>query len=502
VTVKHTSAGQNGSHGAVAASDAPAAFAGRNLIDGRWLAAQSGELLDARNPSTYALVGSAPASNADDADQAVRAARRSFEAGVWQSRTPAARARILYEVAALIEKRATEIAELETRNNGMPIALARALAGTGAETFRYFAGWCTKIRGETAEVSALGNFHAYTLREPVGVAALIVPWNVPFIMACNKVATALAAGCSVILKPAEETPLTALLLGEILMQAGVPEGVINIVCGTGEVAGAALASHGDVDKISFTGSTDVGRKIVVAAAGNLKRVSLELGGKSPVLVFPDADLDQAAAGIARGVFTNSGQACIAGSRIFVHRDVQADLAGRLATIVGQMKLGDGFEEGVNLGPLISQRQLDRVTALVAEGLRDGSEVVAGGSRPKRQGYFFEPTILTAPKPDSRILREEIFGPVANLLPFNHTNEAIEQANDTEYGLAAAIWTRDIGVAHRTAKRIKAGTVWLNCQLIADRSMAFGGYKQSGWGRENGLEGLDAFLQTKSVFAAL
>lgn len=475
---------------------------GRNLIDGRWQDATAGETIDCFNPSTGSRIGSAPASTAIDVDQAVSAARRSFESGIWKARAPNWRASVMQRIAALIDQRANEIAELETRDNGMPIALARALVATGAETFRYFSGWCTKIRGETVEISTPGEFHAYTLREPAGVAALITPWNVPFTMACNKIATALAAGCSAILKPAEETPLSALMLGDILMRAGVPEGVINIVCGRGDVAGAALAAHPDVDKISFTGSTEVGRKIVIAAAGNLKRVSLELGGKSPVLVFPDADLDQAATGIARGIFSNSGQACIAGSRIFVHQKIHDELATRLASIAKQMKVGDGFDAGVNLGPLISQRQLDRVSGLVAEGVRDGSQVIVGGQQPDRPGYFFEPTILSAPRPGSRILREEIFGPVANLIPFSDVDEVVRQANDTPYGLAAAIWTRDIGTAHRLVKRIKAGNLWLNCQLVVDRSMAFGGYKQSGWGRENGLEGLDAFLQTKSVYAAL
>jgi acyl-CoA reductase-like NAD-dependent aldehyde dehydrogenase len=475
---------------------------GRNLIEGRWQEAASGETIACFNPSSGSQIGSAPASSAADVDRAVSAARRSFESGAWTARAPNWRAQILQKVAALIDQQADEIAQLETRDNGMPITLARALVATGAETFRYFSGWCTKIRGETVQISAPGDFHAYTLREPAGVAALITPWNVPFTMACNKIATALTAGCSAILKPAEETPLSALILGDILMQAGVPEGVINIVCGRGDVAGAALAAHPDVDKISFTGSTDVGRKIVVAAAGNLKRVSLELGGKSPVLVFPDADLDQAAAGIARGIFSNSGQACIAGSRIFVHQKIHDELAARLAVIARQMKVGDGFEAGVNLGPLISQRQLERVSGLVAEGVRDGSQVIVGGNRPDRPGYFFEPTILTAPRPGARILREEIFGPVANLIPFTDIDDVVRQANDTQYGLAAAIWTRDIGIAHRLARRVKAGNIWLNCQLVVDRSMAFGGYKQSGWGRENGLEGLEAFLQTKSVYAAL
>jgi len=475
---------------------------GLNLIDGAWVEARSGQRIDAINPSNYSLVGSAPASEAIDVDLAVAAARRTFEAGDWQGMLPMARTKVLFAVADLIEKHVEEITHLEVRDNGMPLSTAQRLVSTGAETFRYFAGWCTKIYGTTTNISAPGEYHSYTLREPLGVAGLIVPWNVPFIMACNKVAAALAAGCSVVLKPAEETPLSALVLGRLLLEAGVPHGVINIVCGLGETTGAAIASHPGVDKISFTGSTAVGRLIVRAAAGNLKKVSLELGGKSPIVVFGDADLDQAALAIARGIYGNSGQACIAGSRVFAHESIRKPLTERVATIFSKLKVGDGFEAGVDLGPLISERQLSRVISLVESGVKDGAEVVIGGARIARQGYFFTPTLLTAPRAGAQILKEEIFGPVANVLPFKDTAEVITAANNTDYGLAAGVWTRDIGVAHRMAKQIKSGMVWLNCQNIADRSMPFGGYKQSGWGREGSAEGLDAFLQTKSVYAAL
>jgi acyl-CoA reductase-like NAD-dependent aldehyde dehydrogenase len=483
-------------------SGSTAPVSAENLIDGRWVGAADGSQFETFNPSTGSAIGTVANSGATDIDRAVKAARRSFESGDWYRQPPAQRARTLWRVADIIDQHAEQIAHLEVRNNGMTLKNARRLVATGSETFRYFAGWCTKIGGETRQISALGNYHSYTVREPIGVAGLIVPWNVPFIMACNKVASALTAGCSVVLKPAEETPLTAKLLGQCLMEADIPAGVVNIVNGSGERAGAALAAHPDVDKIGFTGSTSVGRLIVAAAAGNLKKVTLELGGKSPVLVFPDADLDAAAAGIALGIFSNSGQACIAGSRVFVHRDVLTALTSKLAAILTKLKVGDGFEQDTDLGPLISGRQLDRVCNLVESGVREGAELIVGGSRLNRQGYFFPPTLLTAPRPGAQILREEIFGPVANILPFSEVDEVVAAANDTEYGLAAAIWTRDIGNAHRTAQRIKAGTVWLNCQMIADRSMPFGGYKQSGWGRENGLEGLEAYLQTKTVFASL
>ena len=480
--------------------DAP--MVGLNLIGADWSPAGSGATIPVCDPATGRTFGSIPAGDAADVDRAVTAARRSFDAGIWRDAKPAARARILWQVATLIEERAEQIAALETRDNGMPLVLSRALVAAGAETFRYFAGWCTKLGGMTVPVSAPGDYHAYTLREPLGVAGLITPWNVPFVMACNKVAVALAAGCSVVLKPAEDTSLSALLLGRILGDAGLPPGVVNIVCGTGEAAGAALAAHRDVDKIGFTGSTAVGKRIVQAALGNMKKVSLELGGKSPVIVTADADLDVAVAGIARGMFTNSGQACIAGTRIYVHRSIHDELARRLARTAADQRVGDGRTADTTLGPLISERQLARVDELVRSGIADGAKVLTGGRRIGTTGWFYAPTVMTAPRVGARILREEIFGPVANLLPFDDLEAVITAANDSDYGLAAAIWTGDIALGHRVARRLRAGTIWINCQLVTDRAIPFGGYKQSGWGRENGLEGLDAYLQTKSVFTAL
>lgn len=485
---------------AARAADLP--VTGLNLIGERWVAAQSGAVVPVRDPATGLEFGTIPAGASADVDSAVAAARASFDAGTWRDAKPAFRARTLWQIATLIEERAEQIAVLETRDNGMPLALSRALVAAGAETFRYFAGWCTKLGGMTVPVSAPGDYLAYTLREPLGVAGLITPWNVPFVMACNKLAVALTAGCSVVLKPAEETSLSALMLGLIICDAGLPAGVVNIVCGTGEAAGAALAAHADVDKIGFTGSTAVGKRIVQASLGNMKKVTLELGGKSPVIVMADADLDAAVAGIARGMFTNSGQACIAGTRIYVHTSILDTVAQRLAQIGGDQLVGDGRAADTTLGPLISSRQLQRVDDLVRSGIADGADVITGGKRIGDTGWFYAPTVMTAPRAGARILREEVFGPVANLLPFDDLDDVVGSANDSEYGLAAAIWTGDIALAHRVARRLRAGTVWINCQLVTDRAMPFGGYKQSGWGRENGLEGLDAYLQTKSVFTAL
>lgn len=474
----------------------------RALIGGEWVSG-GGLRLQVLNPSVGGVIAEIGAGTVADVDEAVAAARQTFESGAWAGMPAGARAQILWRAADLIDAAASELADLETLNNGMALVAAQRTVAQGAETFRYFAGWCTKIHGQTADVSGpAGTFHAYTRREPIGVAGLIIPWNVPFVFACNKLAVALAAGCSAVLKPAEETPLTALRLGEILLQAGVPPGAANIVTGVGEVVGAAMAAHPGIDKIAFTGSTEVGKKIIQASARTVKRLTLELGGKSPVIVFDDADLEAAVPGAARGIFTNSGQVCMAGSRVYVQRGLYDRAVEGMARAANRLKVGDGFDPASEMGPLISEKQLERVGGFIESGLLENAGLAAGGGRLPGSGFFMQPTVLTSPDPGAQVLREEIFGPVVTMIPFDDPEQVISAANDTDYGLAAAVWTRDIGLALRTARRLKAGTVWLNCQLVTDRMMPFGGYKQSGMGREGGLEGLDAYLETKSVFAAI
>lgn len=475
----------------------------RLLIGGEWVCAASGEQIDVLNPATGAVIAAQAAGGPSDVDRAVTAARAAFDGGRWTSLAPQARSKILWRVGDMMEARAEDLAILETLDNGMPLKAARIRVLQAAEIFRYFAGWCTRIYGQSTDVTnALGNFHAYTLKEPVGVAALITPWNLPLIMASAKVATALAAGCSFILKPAEETPLTALVLGEILQQAEVPAGVCNIVTGRGEIVGAALVAHRQVDKIAFTGSTAVGRKIVAASGGDLKKVTLELGGKSPVIVYGDADIDAAIAGAARGIFTNSGQMCIAGSRLYVHRSVYDRVLQGMTQEARRLKVGNGLDASSDLGPLISERQLNRVSELLQSGVAEGGELVTGGQRRGGPGYFIEPAVLASRRQDARIWKEEIFGPVITATAFDDDEEVLQAANDTEYGLAAAVWTSNVKRAHRAAKRLCAGTIWLNCQLLTDFALPFGGYKQSGLGREFGWEGVEAYLQTKSVFTQL
>lgn len=473
------------------------------LINGEWLRAADGKEIDVFNPATGRKIATIAAGAKQDADLAVEAARQSFSNRVWRKLGSNERANIMFRAASLLEAHAEALAALETLDNGMPLAAARVRVQAAADSFRYYGGWCTKIHGITSTINnAMGQFHGYTLREPIGVAALIVPWNMPLILAANKVAAALAAGCSVILKPAEETSLTALRLGELLLQAGVPAGVVNVVTGLGHIVGAALTAHPDVAKVSFTGSTEVGRQIVAAAQGNLKRVALELGGKSPVIVFDDADIDAAAAGAARGIFANSGQMCVAGSRLFVQRKSYDRMLEGVCERAAALQLGDGFDPKSELGPIISSKQLQRVVALVDAGISDGGEVMAGGARMDRPGYFMQPTVLSGLKPETRAMREEIFGPVIAATPFDDEDEAIALANDTEYGLAAAVWSQDSRRVRRVAHELDAGTVWMNCQLVLDRTMPFGGFKQSGWGRENGWEGIESFLQTKALVEPL
>ncbi|MFF3567107.1 aldehyde dehydrogenase family protein [Nocardia jiangxiensis] len=443
-------------------------------------------------------------------DEAVSRARASFESGVWHAMPGRERAKIMWRIADLMDHYAEDLAQLDSLNTGMPLAQAQMIVPTCAEFFRYYAGWCTKVNGTAHEVQMTGgisgayaDMHAYTLKEPYGVVGLIFPWNGPVFNACAKIAPALAAGCSSIVKPAEETPLSALLLDRIIAEAGVPEGVVNLLNGYGYTAGAALTAHPDVEKIAFTGSTEVGKEIVRASAGNLKKVMLELGGKSPVLIYDDADLDMAIMMAAMGIFIHSGQGCVCGSRIFVQRGVYERVVEGIATVAKNLKLGGPEEEGAMISPLISAKQLTRVLGYLDEGKRDGVEIVTGGERLDRRGYFVQPTVLTNVDPaTSRLYKEEIFGPVVTILPFDDDDEAVALANDTTYGLAATAWTTNLGRAHRIAKRLQAGTVTLNCQLVFDHAVPFGGYKQSGWGHEFGREGVEAYMQTKSVWAQL
>lgn len=468
----------------------------------------TGDTVPVINPATEELIVEFTDGGDKAVDEAVIAARETFDTGVWHQLPAKQRQRILWNAAELIEQHADDLAAIDSLNTGMPVEQARGSAVIGAEFFRYYAGWCTKIDGIARQLQvdgfAPGSFsdvHGYTLKEPYGVVGQIFPWNGPIFNACSKLAPALAAGCSTVVKPAEETPLSALLVTRLLEEAGVPRGVVNLVTGRGHTAGAALAAHPDVEKVAFTGSTEVGKHIVTAAAENLKKVSLELGGKSPVLIYEDADLDTAITMAAMGIFIHSGQGCVCGSRIFVQRTIYDRVVEGIATIANSLQLG-GPQDGAHIGPLISAKQLTRVMGYIDEGVHNGAEVVTGGHRLDRAGYFVHPTVLAGVDTTMRLYQEEIFGPVVPVMPFDDDEEVIALANNTDYGLAAAVWTSDLSRAHRFARRLHAGTVSINCQLVFDHSMPFGGYKQSGWGYEFGHEGIEAYLQTKAVWAKL
>jgi phenylacetaldehyde dehydrogenase len=474
------------------------------LIGGQWLASASGKTFEVFNPADGQVIAHVAEGDKADVDLAVAAARKAFDHGPWTRMTPAQRARLIWKLGDAIEANAEELALIETLDNGKPLKIARMADVAGAaEKLRYYAGWATKLSGDTLEVSLPGTFHAYTIREPFGVCGLIVPWNFPLLMAVSKIAPALAAGCTVILKPAEQTPLSALRLGELMQEVGFPEGVVNIVTGFGETAGAALVDHPGVDKISFTGSTEVGKLILKGATGNLKRVTLELGGKSPVVVFPDADMKTTIEGASRSIFFNTGQVCAAGSRLFAHRKVFDELVDGIAANARKIKVGPGLDADTDMGPVVSQEQLERVTAYIRAGEHAGAKVAVGGGRIDRAGYFVEPTILTNTTPDISVRREEIFGPVLCAMSFSDDDLDLiaAQANDTSYGLAAQIFTRDLSTAHKMARRIKAGSVRVNGGSL-DNNLPFGGYKQSGWGRENGREGVETFTEIKAVMMAL
>ncbi|MBI2433252.1 MAG: aldehyde dehydrogenase family protein [Candidatus Hydrogenedentes bacterium] len=469
------------------------------LIDGHWVDAASGKTIAVYNPATGEVLVQVAEGDSEDIERAVRAARRAFESGPWHRMTPSERGRIVWRIGELIDEHAQEFSELESLDNGKPLKIARiADIPLASDQFRYYGGWATKILGNTIPFSGAGEFHAYTLREPVGVIGQIIPWNFPLLMAAWKLAPALAAGCCVVLKPAEQTPLTCLYLGELLQQAGVPDGVVNIVPGFGETAGAALAAHPDVDKVAFTGSTEVGRLIVQAATGNLKKVSLELGGKSPNIVFADADVESAIDGASDAIFFNHGQCCCAGSRLYIEKSIFDKVVEGVAENAQEIQLGAGMDASTQMGPLVSQEQLERVSSYAEAGLAEGAEAICGGRRFGDRGYFFEPTVFINTKPDMKVMREEIFGPVVTAAPFSDLDEIAAQANDTPYGLAAGIWTKDVAKGHRLAQKLRAGTVWINCYNVFDASLPFGGYKQSGWGREMGHEVIELYTETKTV----
>jgi phenylacetaldehyde dehydrogenase len=469
----------------------------------------TGDVIRVFDPSTEEQITEFKDCGPEAVNDAVARAKATAESGVWSGLPDYERAKVLWRVGELIDQNAAILQELESLNGGMTPVQAQAQVRVAAEFFRYYAGWCTKIEGIARDVNTGGltgidsHMHTYTLKEPYGVVGLIFPWNGPAFNFCAKLAPSLAAGCSSVVKPAEETPLTAIVLDEILAEAGVPDGVANLVLGYGHTAGAAITAHPDVEKVAFTGSTEVGRAIVHAAAdSNLNKVTLELGGKSPVLIFDDANLKAAISTAAFGTFIHSGQACVCGSRIFAQRGVYDQVVAGIAKMANRLQLGGPNEQGAVIGPLISQKQLTRVLGYLDEGKNDGVEIVTGGHRLDRKGYFVHPTVLTNVACTSRLFQEEIFGPVVTVLPFDDDDEAVALANDSTYGLAATAWTKDLGRAHRLAKRLKAGTVGLNCQMQFDHSMPFGGYKQSGWGYESGKAGLETYLQTKIVWAQM
>ncbi|HEY6575516.1 MAG TPA: aldehyde dehydrogenase family protein [Mycobacterium sp.] len=469
----------------------------------------TGDAISIINPVTEEQIAEFTDCGEEAVNEAVARAKAAFEAGVWSELPGRARAKIMWRIADLIDEHAAELAQLDSLNTGMPWMQATLGLPNCAEFFRYYAGWCSKISGNAYDVKTAGiatdtwvDMHTYTLKEPYSVVGLIFPWNGPIFNACAKLAPALAAGCSTVVKPAEETPLSALLLNRLIAEAGVPDGVVNLLTGYGHTAGAAITAHPDVEKVAFTGSTEVGKEIVRASAGNLKKVMLELGGKSPVLIYDDADMDNAIFMASMGIFVHSGQGCVCGSRIFVQRGVYDQVVEGVANMANFMKLGGPDEEGCMSGPLISQKQLTRVMGFIDEGRSEGVEVVTGGHRLDRKGYFVHPTVLTNVDPGMRLYQQEIFGPVVSILPFDDDDEAVAMANDTTYGLAATAWTNNLSRAHRLGKRLQAGTVTINCQLVFDHAVPFGGYKQSGWGHEFGQEGIEAYLKTKSVWAQL
>jgi len=472
------------------------------LINNRWVSSLSGRTFPTINPATGEEICQVAEADAADVDEAVKAARNAFENGPWPKMSAADRGRLLYKLADLIEEHADELAMLESRDNGKPFHVARSAdLGLTIATYRYYAGWADKVQGRTVPVA--GNYFTYIRHEPVGVVGQIIPWNFPLLMQAWKLAPALATGNTVVMKPAEQTPLTALRVGELLMEAGFPDGVVNILPGYGPTAGAAIANHMDVDKVAFTGSTEVGHLIMEAAAkSNLKRVSLELGGKSPNIVFADADMEEAVEGCHFGLFFNQGQCCCAGSRLFVESKCYDEFVERSIARAKRRTVGDPMDPNTEQGPQVDDVQFDKVMGYIESGKRDGARLAYGGERVGSRGYFIEPTVFVDVKDDMQIAREEIFGPVMSIIKFDDLNDVVRRANKTMYGLAAAVWTRDIGKAHAIANRVRAGTVWVNCYDVFDPGAPFGGFKQSGIGREMGEYGLQQYTELKTVTVKL
>jgi aldehyde dehydrogenase (NAD+) len=472
----------------------------RLLIGGEWMLSASGETFDSVNPSNGKTLATVALAGVEDVNRAVIAARAAFD-GEWRKVKPAERQRLLLKLADLVDRDADELATLDSLDMGAPIARTRASRPRWLSLLRYYAGLATTIHGETIQNSLTGECVSYTLREPVGVVAGITPWNGPMVTSIWKIAPALATGCTVILKPSDEGCLSALRFGELICEAGFPPGVVNILPGRGD-AGAALAAHPDVDKVAFTGSTATGQQIIRASAGNVKRLSLELGGKSPDIVFADADMDAAVSGAAMAVFNNTGQVCSAGTRLFVEAAAYDEFVERVAAHGRSLRVGDAMDPATQMGPLVSARQLDRVSGYLAQGAKEGARVLAGGDRIREgalaQGYFVAPTVFAEVKDEMTIAREEIFGPVISAIRFTDIDEVIRRGNQTVFGLGSGVWTSSLAKAHRVANGLRAGSVWVNCYQAMDAAIPFGGYKQSGYGRESGREHLDEYLETKSV----
>ena len=491
-------------------SDGVSNFLSKNkqlYIDGKWVDSKSGKTFEVEDPATGKQIATCAAGDSTDIDLAVKAARKAFDAGKWTSIPTNERGKIIWKIGDLIDQHTEELAQLESLDNGKPVTIAGAAdVPLSSDIMRYMAGWATKIEGETIPISVPytpgAQYHSYTLREPVGVVGQIIPWNFPLLMMAWKLAPALAAGCTIVLKPAEQTPLSALRLTEIINDSGLlPEGVLNVVTGLGEAAGAPLAAHPGVDKVAFTGSTEVGKLITQASAGNLKKVSLELGGKSPTIIFPDADVDAAIAGAASAIFFNHGQCCCAGSRLFAHEKIFEKVTEGISKIAEGIKVGPGMDTSTEMGPLVSDEQYQKVSGYIESGKQEGGEIVAGGKYDNASGgHFVHPTVFSKTNADMTLVKEEIFGPVVCAQPFSDENleKIASEANNTNFGLAASIWTKNISVAHKLAAKIRSGTVWINCHNIFDASLPFGGYKESGWGREMGHEVLKNYTELKAI----